>query len=92
MQAIKKKLTLLKILPRAISGANAFTTYILTPTGGVIAPNVVTIVKIIEYHTGSNPRAIPSGKKIGIVSTRNPRASITQPPIRYIPNTNARIT
>ena len=82
MQANRKKLTLLKIVPMAISGANALTTYILTPTGGVIAPTVVTIVKIIEYHIGSKPRAIPSGKKIGIVSTRNPRASITQPPIK----------
>ena len=82
MQANKKKLTLLKIVPRLISGANALTTYILTPTGGVIAPNVVTIVRIMEYHMGSKPRAIPSGKKIGIVSTRNPRASITQPPIK----------
>ena len=82
MQANRKKLTLLKIVPRLISGANALTTYILTPTGGVIAPNVVTIVRIIEYHTGSKPRAIPRGKKIGIVSTRNPRASIIQPPIK----------
>ena len=82
MHASKKKLTLLKIVPMLISGAKALTTYILTPTGGVIAPNVVTIVKIMEYHTGSKPRAIPSGKKIGIVSTRNPRASITQPPIK----------
>ena len=82
MQANRKKLTLLKIVPMAISGANALTTYILTPTGGVIAPIVVTMVKIIAYHTGSKPRAIPNGKKIGIVSTRNPRASITQPPIK----------
>ena len=82
MQASKKKLTLLKMVPMPISGANAFTTYILTPTGGVIAPSVVTIVKIIPYHIGSKPSAIPSGKKIGIVSTRNPRASITHPPIK----------
>ena len=82
MQANRKKLTLLKIVPMAISGANALTTYILTPTGGVIAPTVVTIVKIIAYHIGSKPTAIPSGKKIGIVSTRNPTASITQPPIK----------
>ena len=82
IQAVKKKLTLLKIVPISISGANALTTYILTPTGGVIAPSVVTIVKTIEYHTGSKPRAIPNGKKIGIVSTRNPRASITHPPTK----------
>jgi len=82
MHANKKKLTLLKIVPRPISGANALTTYILTPTGGVIAPTVVTMVKIIEYHIGSKPRAIPRGKNIGMVSTRNPRASITQPPMR----------
>lgn len=82
MQANKKKLTLLKIVPMLISGANALTTYMLTPTGGVIAPNVVTIVRIMEYQIGSKPRAIPRGKKIGIVSTRNPRASITQPPIK----------
>ena len=82
MHANKKKLTLLKIVPRPISGASALTTYMLTPTGGVIAPKVVTMVKIIEYHRGSKPRAIPKGKNMGIVSTRNPRASITQPPIK----------
>ena len=82
MQAAKKKLTLLKMVPRGISGASALTTYILTPTGGVIAPIVVIIVSIIEYHIGSKPRAIPNGKKIGMVSTKNPRASIKQPPIK----------
>ncbi|GAI76299.1 unnamed protein product, partial [marine sediment metagenome] len=92
MHAIKKKLTLLKIVPRGISGANALITYMLTPTGGVIAPIVVIIVKIIAYHIGSKPRAIPSGKKIGIVSTRNPKESIKQPPIKYINNTIAKMT
>ena len=82
IQAMRKKLTLLKIVLSSMSGAKAFTTYILTPTGGVIAPMVVTMVKMMAYHMGSNPRAIPKGKKIGIVNTRNPRESIKQPPIR----------
>ena len=82
MQATRKKLTLRKIVPRGISGASALTTYILTPTGGVIAPIVVTMVKIIAYHIGLNPRAIPRGKKIGMVSTKNPKASTKQPPIK----------
>ena len=70
------------MVERSNSGDNAFTTYILTPTGGVIAPIVVTIVRIIEYHTGSKPNAIPNGKKIGIVSTKNPSESMKQPPIK----------
>ena len=82
MQASKKKLTLLKMVPRGISGAKALTTYILTPTGGVIAPIVVTMVRMIEYQIGSKSRAIPNGKKIGIVNTRNPRESMKQPPMR----------
>ena len=92
MQARKKKLALLKMVPKLISGANALTMYILTPTGGVYPPIVVTTVKIIEYHMGSKPRAIPSGKKMGIVSTKKPRASIIQPPSRYMNNTTAKIT
>ena len=82
MEASTKKLTLLKMVPMSISGANALTTYKLTPTGGVIAPSVVTKVRMIPYHMGSKPSAIPRGKKMGMVSTRNPRASITQPPIK----------
>ena len=30
-----------------------------------MAPMVVTMVRMMEYQMGSNPRAIPSGKKIG---------------------------
>ncbi len=82
MQAKRKKLTLLKMVASSISGAKALITYILTPTGGVIAPIVVTIVRIIPYQMGSNPRAVPSGKKMGIVSTRNPKASTKHPPIK----------
>ena len=92
MQAVRKKLTLLNMVPRGISGANALTTYILTPTGGVIAPIVVTMVRMIAYHIGSKPRASPNGKKIGMVSTRNPKASTKQPPIKYINNTTAKMT
>jgi hypothetical protein len=80
--ASRKKDALLKIVPSSISGANALTTYILIPTGGVIAPIVVTMVMMMEYQITLKPRALPSGKKIGIVSTRKPRASTKQPPIK----------
>ena len=43
---------------------------------------VVTIVKIMAYHIGSNPRAVPRGKKIGIVNTRKPSESTKHPPIK----------
>ena len=82
MHARRKKQALLKIVARSISGASALTTYIFTPTGGVIAPMVVTMVMIIEYQIGSKPNAFPNGKKMGIVRTKNPSASIKQPPIR----------
>ncbi len=82
MQAIRKKQALLKIVARSISGASALTTNILTPTGGVIAPMVVTIVMMMANQTGSKPRAFHNEKKIGMVSTRNPRASTKQPPIK----------
>ena len=82
MQANRKKLTPLKIVLSSISGAKALTTYILTPTGGVMAPIVVTIVRMIAYHMGSKPKAIPSGKKIGMVRTKNPKESTKHPPIK----------
>ena len=88
---LDKVITIGFILAILISIASAFTTYIFTPTGGVIAPIVVTIVNIIENHTGSNPNASPNGKNIGTVRTKNPKASTKHPPIKYISKTNSRI-
>ncbi len=48
------------------------------------------MVIIIENQIGSKPSAIPRGKNIGIVRTRNPKESIKQPPTKYMNRINAR--
>src|SRR5699024_1473801 len=54
------------------------------PTGGVIAPIVVTKVTTTVNQIGSYPSACTNGNIKGILMTRNPRASMTAPPTRYI--------
>lgn len=40
----------------------------LIPTGGVIAPKLVTITRTVANQIGSYPNATTVGKKIGIIS------------------------
>src|SRR4030042_1491793 len=73
------------------SGESPLTIKTFTPTGGVTAPIVVTRVITTANQTGSNPSACERGKKIGMVTTRKPNASIRQPPTRYISSTTTRM-
>ena len=57
----------LKISGREISGAIPLITYKFRPTGGVIKPIPMFIVKITANQIGSNPAFSIMGNKIGVV-------------------------
>ena len=69
----RNQTTPLKTVPRAISLSMPATTYALIPTGGVMAPMVVTTVKVTPNQTGSYPIRVTTGKKIGIETSKNPQ-------------------
>jgi hypothetical protein len=55
------------IFPMDISGAIPWITNKLSPTGGVINPISILIVKITPNQIGSNPAAVIIGYNIGAV-------------------------
>src|SRR5512135_1586028 len=62
-------------------GATAFMVYRATPKGGVISPTSMFSTDIAPNQTGSNPKEIIAGTKMGMVRRMMAAESMKQPSI-----------
>ena len=83
-RATNSGITPLNMVSRGTSLATPWTTYTLMPTGGVITPISPINTITTPNHIRSNPRVWARGAKIGTVSMIRAKASMKQPPNRYI--------